>query len=107
MPKYRTFIVQESVNSSCTCLKVLDKFRKPYDLVIMDLTIPGGMGGKEAVGKLHEIDPDARVVVSSGYASDPVMANPEGHGFVGAIKKPVGLDELAETLDRLLGAESA
>ncbi len=79
---------------------------KSYDLVIVDLTIPGGMGGKEAVGKLHEIDPKARVLVSSGYASDPVMADPKAYGFVGAIKKPVDLDELAGTVHGLLSNEN-
>ena len=69
-----------------------------YDLVIMDLTIPGGMGGRETVNRLHQIDPDARVVVASGYSNDPVMADPEGHGFVGIVKKPVDLDELAKTV---------
>ena len=76
---------------------------RPFDLVIMDLTVPGGMGGKEAVGKLHEIDPDARVVVSSGYSNDPVMANPEIYGFVGIVKKPVDLDELARTVREAIG----
>ena len=72
----------------------------PYELVIMDLTIPGGMGGKAAVKKLHEIDPDARVIVSSGYSNDPVMANPDDFGFMGIVKKPIDLDELAEVVRR-------
>ena len=59
---------------------------KPIDVVIMDLTIPGGMGGREAVGKLLQIDPLAQVVVSSGYANDPVMANYEDYGFAGRVR---------------------
>jgi PAS domain S-box-containing protein len=74
----------------------------PYDLVIMDLTIPGGMGGKEAVVKLHEIDPHARVIVASGYANDPVMADPQAYGFVGGIRKPVDMDELAEVVSKAM-----
>ncbi len=54
---------------------------KPFDVVITDLTIPGAMGGREVVGKLHGIDPQARVIVSSGYAHDPVMNNFVDHDF--------------------------
>ncbi|MFZ5776331.1 MAG: PAS domain S-box protein [Thermodesulfobacteriota bacterium] len=70
-----------------------------FDLVIMDLTIPGGMGGKEAVTKLRALDPAARVVVSSGYSDDPVMAAYREHGFIGVMAKPF----LIEDLSRLLG----
>ncbi|MBT4137588.1 MAG: PAS domain S-box protein [Candidatus Latescibacteria bacterium] len=73
-----------------------------YDLVILDLTIPGGMGGQEAVGKLLEIDPRACIIVSSGYANDPVMTRFTEYGFVGTVKKPVDLQELAETVKRVL-----
>jgi PAS domain S-box-containing protein len=74
----------------------------PYDAVIMDLTIPGAMGGQEAVGKLHEIDPKARVIVSSGYADDPVMTHFAEYGFAGAIKKPMDMQILAETVKGVL-----
>lgn len=74
----------------------------PFDLVIMDLTIPGGMGGKEAVVKLREIDPQARVIVASGYSHDPVMANYADHGFCGVVEKPVDLPALVDTLRRIL-----
>ena len=73
----------------------------PFDVVIMDLTIPGGMGGKEAVSKLHEIDPQARVIVSSGYANDPVMANFADYGFASRVAKPVDIEELADTVKRV------
>jgi two-component system, cell cycle sensor histidine kinase and response regulator CckA len=75
----------------------------PFGLVIMDLTIPGGMGGKEAVVKLHEVDPQARVIVASGYADDPVMADPQAYGFVAGIRKPIDLDELAEVVAQAIG----
>ena len=74
----------------------------PFDLVIMDLTIPGGMGGKEAVARLRAIDPQAKVVVSSGYSNDPVMANFSEYGFCAAIVKPYRLGELAETVNSAL-----
>lgn len=73
-----------------------------FDLVIMDLTIPGGMGGKEAIGTLLEIDPHARALVSSGYSNDPVMANYRAYGFAGIVAKPYLLDELAEAIGRIL-----
>lgn len=60
----------------------------PYDVVIMDLTVPGGMGGKDAAGHILEIDPDAVLIVSSGYSNDPVIANFRQFGFKGAVVKP-------------------
>ena len=74
-----------------------------FDAVIMDLTVPGGMGGKEAVKKLLEVDPDARVIVSSGYSNDPVMADHRKHGFRGVMAKPVRIDVLSEILGEVLG----
>lgn len=67
----------------------------PYDLVFMDLTIPGGMGGKEAIGQLLDVDPQARAVVFSGYSNDPVMANCTSYGFAAAVEKPVSMARLA------------
>ena len=70
----------------------------PFDLVIMDLTIPGGMGGREAVQKVLQIDPQARVIVSSGYSTDPVMARYSDYGFCGMTTKPYSFDELKKTV---------
>ena len=70
----------------------------PFDAVILDLTIPGGMGGKEAIKKLLEIDPKAKAIVSSGYSNDPVMADFRKHGFVGFLPKPFKLEELHDVL---------
>ena len=67
----------------------------PYDLVFMDLTIPGGMGGKEAIGQLLNVDPQARAVVFSGYSNDPVMADCTAYGFAAAVEKPVSMARLA------------
>ncbi len=75
---------------------------EPFDLVIMDLTIPGGVGGEEAVGLLLDMDPDARVVVSSGYSNDPIMAYYQDYGFIAAIAKPFKLYELKEILAMVL-----
>ncbi|MCW9050407.1 MAG: PAS domain-containing protein [Deltaproteobacteria bacterium] len=76
--------------------------KDPYDLVIMDLTIPGGMGGKEAMRNLLQIDPEAKVIVSSGYADDPVMALYKEHGFKGIAAKPYTLAELKKTIDKIM-----
>ena len=76
----------------------------PYDAIILDLTIPGKMGGKETIKHLLEIDPEVRVIVSSGFSSDPVMADYRKYGFTGVIAKPYSLDEIRETVNRVLVA---
>lgn len=74
----------------------------PFDMVIMDLTIPGGIGGKEAVKDLLAIDPQARVIVSSGYTDDPVMANFTDYGFRGIVAKPYTQHQLLNVLGQVL-----
>jgi CheY-like chemotaxis protein len=75
---------------------------KSFDAVILDLTVPGGMGGKETVKVLLEIDPEARAIVSSGYSNDPIMAEFKKYGFCGVIIKPYRLTELSQTLQNVL-----
>jgi PAS domain S-box-containing protein len=70
----------------------------PFDIVVMDLTIPCGMGGKEAVGKLLKLDPKAKVVVSSGYSNDSILANFREYGFCGVIAKPFNIDEFLSVI---------
>jgi PAS domain S-box-containing protein len=82
--------------------KAAQEAGESFDLVIMDLTVSGGMGGKEAIQKLLKQDPDAKAIVSSGYSNDPVMSNYDGYGFVGVVKKPYGMEELSETLELVL-----
>ncbi|MBA7614029.1 Sensor histidine kinase RcsC [subsurface metagenome] len=76
---------------------------RPFDVVFMDLTVPGGMGGKEAVKVLLEIDPDVKVIVTSGYSNDPVMADYKSFGFAGVVAKPFKLEDLSETLKDVAG----
>jgi PAS domain S-box-containing protein len=78
------------------------KCGKPFDVVIMDLTIPGGMGGKETMHKLLAIDPEAIVIVSSGYSTDPVIANYSDYGFKSRLVKPFQMVDLKKELSRLL-----
>lgn len=79
------------------------KAGSPFQAVIMDLTIPGGMGGREAAAHILAMDPKASLIVSSGYSVDPVMAHPGDFGFKGVLPKPYGLTELASVLDQVLG----
>ena len=78
-----------------------------YDVVLMDLTIPDGMGGREAVGRLLEIDPSARAIVSSGYSSDPVMAEYRKYGFRAVMAKPYDLKELRRTIEEVISGAPA
>jgi len=76
-----------------------------FDAVIVDLTIPGGMGGKEAIRELKEIDPEIKAVVSSGYSTDPIMANFREYGFSDVIAKPYKSKKLSEVLHRVMNNE--
>jgi PAS domain S-box-containing protein len=73
-----------------------------YDLVMMDLTVPGAMGGREAMQELRKLDPDVRAIVSSGYSGDPVMANFREHGFCGIVPKPFRVNDLSKALQAAL-----
>jgi len=74
----------------------------PFDAVIMDLTIPGGMGGKEAIKKILELDPHVKGIVSSGYSNDPVIASYKDYGFTDVVTKPYTVKDLCSTLYRTL-----
>ena len=84
--------------------EALEKYRKakeaekPFDAVILDLTVPGAMGGRETIKKLLQIDPEVRAIVSSGYSNDPIMADYGKHGFKAALCKPYSVKTLSKTL---------
>lgn len=78
---------------------------KPYDVVIMDLTIPGGIGGKEAIKILLDFDPSIKAIVTSGYSTDMVMNNYKEHGFKAVIVKPYRMEEIIHTLDTIIASD--
>jgi PAS domain S-box-containing protein len=84
------------------CYEAARKTGEPFDAVIMDLTVPGGTGGKEAVGMLLQIDPGAKVIVTSGYSNDDCIANYKAYGFSGVVPKPYNLKQLGEEIGKLV-----
>jgi CheY-like chemotaxis protein len=79
---------------------------RPFDVVIMDLTVPGGMGGKETLQKIQEIDPGVTAIVSSGYSNDPIMAEFRKYGFRGVVSKPYTIKTLSDTVQSVIAAKS-
>ncbi|MGA2152383.1 MAG: ATP-binding protein, partial [Geobacteraceae bacterium] len=79
---------------------------RPFDVVILDLTISGGMGGKKTIKKLLEIDKDVKAIVSTGYSNDPVMAEFRKYGFRGALSKPYKLQEFSEVLSSVIAGDN-
>ncbi len=69
-----------------------------FDAVVLDLTIPGGMGGIETIRKLLTINRDVKAIVASGYSNDPTMANFKDYGFSGTVAKPYGIEDLDDEL---------
>jgi signal transduction histidine kinase/CheY-like chemotaxis protein len=91
-------------------IALLDESRRrgtPTTVAILDLTVRGGMGGRETLPKLLEIDPALTAVVSSGYSVDPVIAHFRDFGFAGALPKPFGLEELDRVLRSVLGLSAS
>ncbi len=76
---------------------------QPFDLVIMDLTIVGGMGGKETIAELKKFDPDVKALVSSGYINDSMMTVPQKYGFIDIIAKPYRMEDLSSILKEHVG----
>jgi two-component system, cell cycle sensor histidine kinase and response regulator CckA len=98
------------VTSCATGEAAVEHYRKqrdggqPYHAVIMDLTVPGGMGGKDAAREILAMDPEARLVVSSGYYDDPVLSDYAEFGFRDILPKPYKIAELEKVLGRLRSA---
>ena len=84
----------------------VDGWGRPFDVVLLDLTIRGGTGGREAIRRLKEIDPEVCAIVSSGYSDDPVVAEYRQHGFAGVLEKPYQLTQLGDAIRAVLAARS-
>jgi two-component system, cell cycle sensor histidine kinase and response regulator CckA len=78
---------------------------QPFDAVLLDLTVRAGMGGQEAIQALLKIDPAVKAIVMSGYSSDPVVLEPERHGFQGVVAKPFDRAKLQEILSQVMGPD--
>jgi PAS domain S-box-containing protein len=99
-----------TVETACDGREAIDRYlsalkeKHPFNAVILDLTIPGGMGGKEAAVELKKYDPQALLIASSGYADDPVMADPAAYGFRASISKPYRKADVAYTVSKVVGS---
>jgi len=78
------------------------KANKPFDAVVLDLTVNGGKGGVETIGGILKLNPEAKVLVSSGYSSDPAMSGYRKYGFAGVLTKPYTKDEIAGALSDII-----
>ena len=98
---YEVELAEEGADAVAKYKKALEGGR-PFDLVILDLSVIRGMGGKEAIGKLREVHPEVKAIVSSGYSTDPVMSDYKTFGFSSLIAKPYSVRELTETIHRVI-----
>ena len=98
---YEVHYAQEGMEAYQLYKKAFEK-GKPFDLVIMDLTVPGGMGGQASLEVIKKFDPQVKAIVSSGYANAPVLANYREYGFVGVVVKPYKIEDLSELIHNLL-----
>lgn len=99
----------ETANNGETAIEIYSialKNNQRFDAIILDLTVPAGMGGKETMSKLLEIDSQVNALVSSGYSNDPIMADYKSYGFKGIITKPYNVEELNKSLQLLLNGET-
>jgi len=127
IPTQKQFSLTRAALSTCGCAKskflsvsvkskflsvdgaeALNRFQearttgKPFAAVILDLTVPGGMGGREAVQRLRALDPSVKAIVSSGYSEDPIMAMYREHGFSGMVAKPYRVQDFSRTVKEVV-----
>jgi CheY-like chemotaxis protein len=98
--------VAKDGNDAIEIYRQAQQSKEPFDAVIMDLTIPGGMGGKEAIQKLKKLDPNVKALVSSGYSNDPIMSNFRDFGFEGVVKKPYRIQDMSDALHSAITVKS-
>ncbi|HMK66201.1 MAG TPA: response regulator, partial [Thermodesulfobacteriota bacterium] len=92
----------ENGEKAIECYQSAIQSGRPFDVIILDLTIRGGLGGQETIKQLLRIDPGARAILSSGYDQDPVILNYESYGFKGVLIKPFFIDQLMEVLSGVM-----
>jgi len=96
---YTIFVAKDGEEALRICAEAATK-GEPIDCAFFDLTIPGGMGGKETITQIRQCYPDLPVYATSGYSEDPVMAKPAEHGFTDSIRKPYRKEDLVSLLNR-------
>ena len=100
-----------SPESVCNGNEAIDTYHsaidsgKNFDIVILDLTIPGGMGGKETLTELLKIDPDVKAIMSSGYAGSSILSEYEEYGFKGLAEKPYTMAKLSQVVYNVLNSK--
>jgi CheY-like chemotaxis protein len=95
---YDVTVARDS-NEAIVSYKSANEFERPFTVVILDVTVRGGMGGEFAIKKLLQIDPHVKAIAISGYTDDPVIHNYRKYGFLGALTKPFKRDELQSILE--------
>ncbi len=100
--EYLGFEYEVANDGSEAIEKYKNSTENPYIFIIMDLTIPGGMGGKKALAELLKINPQVKAIVSSGYSNDPVIANYKKFGFKGILPKPYAINDLKKVINEIL-----
>ena len=85
-----------------TLYKRAKKTTRPFDVLILNLTVPGAISGKKTLEKLLDFDPDVKAIVSTGYSNDPVLSDYKKFGFKGFVIKPYKIDQLNNTLKKVL-----
>jgi PAS domain S-box-containing protein len=95
-----TAVCKENGKDAVAHFEAEMKEHRSFAGIILDLTVPGGMGGEAAVAEIRKLNTDVPVFVASGYADDPVMQNPTGYGFTASISKPFTLNKLSELLNQ-------
>jgi len=102
-------MMEYDVEDAAEGLEAVEKYKKakdsgaPFDLLILDINVPNGIGAKATLEKLIEIDPDVKAIVTSGDPTDTVMENYKDNGFAGSLSKPFKVEEMEQALQDVLG----